>query len=226
MKTKYGLPLANADNILEVVKSLGIASWKIIANPVAVKDYQEVDLTSQEIKIKRRFETKISQFLNPNGEVFKGFHLTGGSGTRVFTVLDEDFVPVCAEFQHGCGEIIFDLPGGNLELDEDPAVCAKREFEDESGIVLERVVSLGSKGMPVSARSLDARNFSFIGVAKCPLVVNSQSLDKSEFLKVVLVNLSDWLKLIEREMVQSYSASTTLLAMRRLKMFETKKRGV
>ncbi len=216
METKYGLPLANAGNILEIIKSSGIANWKIISNPVVTEDCPEINLISQEVELKRRFQIEISQFLTPRGEIFRGFRLVGGNGTRVFTMLEEGLIPICAEFQHGCGEILFDLPGGRMEIGEDPVVCAKREFEEESGIVLESVISLSSIGMPISARHLSARNFSFIGIVSNPVMVKLQKFDEGECLKVVLVSLDDWLKLINREMVQAYSVSTTLLALRRL----------
>lgn len=224
MKTKYDLPLANADNILEIIQSSGISNWKTIASPIAVEDYPDVNLTDQEKKIKRRLRIEVSKFLSPSGEVFNGFRLSGGKGTRVFTLLDEGLIPICAEFQHGCGEVLFDLPGGVLEPDEDPAVCAKREFEEESGIILKGVISLSLVGMPISARYLGSRNFSFIGVANDPVELKLQKLDVNEHIKAVLVNLDDWLKLIDREVVQAYSVSTTFLAMRRLKMFEIKRR--
>lgn len=225
MKTKYDLPLVNADNILEVVQLSGIANWKTIAGPIAAEDYSEVNLTDQEKKIKRRLRVEVSQFLTPGGKKFNGFSLLAGKkGTRVFTMLEEGVIPVCAEFQHGCGEVLFDLPGGELDPGENPAVCAKREFEEEVGIILKDIISLSSVGMPISARYLGSRNFSFIGIASDPVELRLQKLDANEYLKVVLVSLDDWFKLIEREMVQAYSISATLLAMRRLKMFEIRRR--
>jgi len=213
---KYGLPVANADNVLKIVKSSGVADWKKVANSAVVENCPEFNLFCREVEVKRRYKIEISQFLSPNGEVFNFFRLAGGCGTRVFTLLDGGLVPICAEFQHGCGEVLFDLPGGRLEIGEDPAVCARREFEEESGIILEKIIPLGSVGMPIAARHFDARNFSFIGIASNPVESQLQKLDPDEYLKVVLVNLDDWLKLIEREVVQSYSVSTTLLALRRL----------
>lgn len=208
--------MVNVDNISDIIQSSGIANWKISADSVAVEDYPEVNLTSQEIKIKHKLQVKVSQFLSPSGKVFNGFRLSGGKGTRVFTLLDEEFIPICAEFQHGCGEVLFDLPGGTLEPDEDPATCAKREFEEESGIILKNVISLSLIGMPVAARYFRARNFSFIGIASNPVELKLQKLDANEHLKAVLVSLDDWLKLIDREVVQAYSVSTTFLALRRL----------
>ena len=225
LKTKYGLPLANADNVLKIIQSSGIANWKTTTDPIAVGDYSEADLTDQEIEIKRRFQIKVSNFLNPSGEVFRGFRFDCGHGTRVFTLLNGELVPICAEFQHGCGEVLFDLPGGTLESGEDPTDCARREFEEESGIILESIISLSSVGMPIAARPFSSRNFSFIGIASDPAVLRPQKLDAEEYLKVILISLDDWLKLIDREIVQAYSASTTLLALRRLRSMGLLKRN-
>lgn len=213
---KYGLPVVNAENIFEVLKSLGVDRWSRIGTPTAVADYLKGDLTKEEEKdLKYLPQVEVADFNAPGGTFFRGFRLSGIHGTRVFTLIDDGFVPVCGEFQHGCEEVVLDLPGGHIEGDEDPVVCAKREFEEESGLILERVIPLGSRGMTINARRTKARNFSFIGVIREPLVFKSQNLDRSEHLKVVLVSLDDWLELIESEFVQSYSVATTFLALRR-----------
>src|SRR3989344_1368063 len=222
LQTRYGLPLVGVDKIWEIIQSSGIANWKTVTSPVAVEDYPEVNLTNQEIEIKRKFQMEVSKFLSPSG---KGFRFIGGNGTRVLTLLDREFIPICAEFQHGCGEVLFDLPGGSLDTGEDPADCAKREFKEETGIILKNVISLGPAGMPIAARRISSRNFSFIGIVSNPVVLERQKLDADEHLKVVLISLDDWLKLIDREIVQSYSASTTLLALRRLQGMGVLKRN-
>src|SRR3989338_1772050 len=225
LQTRYGLPLVGVDNIWEIIQSSGLANWKTVTSPVAVEDYPEVNLTNQEIEIKRKFQMEVSKFLSPSGKVFKGFRFIGGNGTRVLTLLDREFIPICAEFQHGCGEVLFDLPGGSLDTGEDPADCAKREFKEETGIILKNVISLGPAGMPIAARRISSRNFSFIGIVSNPVVLERQKLDADEHLKVVLISLDDWLKLIDREIVQSYSASTTLLALSRLQGMGVLKRN-
>lgn len=216
LKERYGLPVANADNVFKVLKSLGIVKWEKIENSVMLKDYLKGDLTEEEKRdLAYLPRLKITNFRTANGEIFKGFRWALASGVRVFALVDE-FVPVCGEFQHGCEEVLLDLPGGKLESDESPETCAWREFEEESGIVLKEIVRLGSIGMPVIARRYTSRIFSFRGVVANPLLIKEQNLDQNEHLKTVLVSLEDWLKLIEREVVQCHSASTTLLALRKM----------
>lgn len=57
----------------------------------------------------------------------------------VFTVLPGNFVPVVAEFKHGAEEVVIALPGGKINQDETPEVCAEREFLEETGIRLKKV---------------------------------------------------------------------------------------
>lgn len=214
MKTKYCLPVANADNIFDILRSDGIVRWNRIGDPVDIVDYLEEDLTEEEKKnLKYTPRAKVANFNGPGGKLFKGFKWAGvPDGVRIFTLID-GLVPICGEFQHGCEEIVLDLPGGNIEDGEDCAVCAKREFEEETGIELDKVISLGSRGVFMVARRTNAKNFSFIGILKKPIIRRNQLLDSNEHLGVVLVSLDDWLKLIEREFVQSYSVATTFLAL-------------
>ena len=70
---KYCLPVANADNVLKIVKSSGVADWKKVANSAVVENCPEFNLFCREVEVKRRYKIEISQFLSPNGEVFNFF---------------------------------------------------------------------------------------------------------------------------------------------------------
>lgn len=217
---KYGLPVANAGNIFEILRSLGVDKWNRIGKPIAVADYlngalTRGGLTEEENKnLKYLPQIKVANFNDSNGRVFRGFQLSGIHGVRVFALIN-GFVPVCGEFQHGCEEVVLDLPGGNIEEGEDCATCAKREFGEEVGLTLEKVFPLGSSGILINARHRKSRNFSFFGIVKIPEIPYRQYRGTDECLGTVLVSLDDWLKLIEREFVQSYSVCTTFLALRR-----------
>lgn len=218
---KYGLPIANADNIFEILKLTGIVKWERIRDPVSVTDYLQRDFNDEEKKnLKYAPQVQVVGFRSPSGKLFDGFQISGIGGVRVFALVG-GFVPICAEFHHGCEEIVLDLPGGHIEDEDekDYATCAKREFEEETGLILEKVDSLGSRGTLINARRIRAKNFSFLGIVKEPIVFQGQHLDDNENLKTVLVSLDDWLKLIEREFVQSYSVATTFLALMKKERF-------
>lgn len=217
LRTKYGLPLANADNIFDIAESLGVVKWKMSEKPILISDYLKQDLSVEEKNnLKYLLKVEVATFIDPKGKIFRGFRSTGASGSVVFTLLPGNLVVVCAEFMHGCEEIMLDLPGGMIDPGEDPSVRAKKEFEEESGIILKEVIPLGSSGTTPFARRINTRTYSFMGIKDDPVIVKKQNLDECEYLRVVLVHLDDWLKLIDREKVDGKSVITTFRALRKL----------
>lgn len=223
METRYGFPLVNAENVLDVLGELGVKSWPRVGEAVRLEDYLRQPLTSRqrdELRFLPRMEAVT--FLNPRGELFTGFHASWPDGVGVFTLLPDDLVPIAAEFRHGVEVVTLTVPGGKIADGENLHSCAKREFEEETGIVLEDAVLLNPAGMPLSHRQSAERVYAFLGIPRLPLAIESPRLDKGEFLKVVLMPLSDWLKLIEQghEFVGSLDALATFLALRRLGRLE------
>lgn len=211
------LPVVSAENIVGTLEKMGVTKWKKIDGPTPLDEYLKRELTPKE-KGELRFAPKIEmmQFENPRKEIFTGFRTRGKNGVAVLSLLPGDLIPVCGEFRHGCETISLNLPGGTFEK-ETPTEAAKREFEEETGIMLEDVIPLSTQGMPTDARTNANRFLSFIGVPRNPIVIKDQNLDHEEFVKTVLVPINEWLKLIEEEKVQdSYSVVTTFLALRKL----------
>lgn len=220
--TKHGLPLADADNIFDIFKSLGIVNWKMSENPIPVSEYLKQELSLEEKKnLKYLLKVEVATFTNPKGNLFRGFRSVGHDGAVVFTLLPGNLVVVCAEFMHGCEEVMLDLPGGMMEPGEDASVRAKKEFEEESGIILQEIIPLGSIGTTPVARQLNSRNYSFMGIETDPVIIKKQNLDDSEYLGVALVCLDDWLKLIDRERVDGKSVITTFKALRKLGLIKS-----
>ena len=105
MKTKYGLPLANADNIFDIASSLGIDKWKMFENPISISDYLKRELGPEEKRsLKYLPKVEVSTFINPKGKIFRGFRSVGCDGSIVFTLLPGNLVVICVEFMHGCEE--------------------------------------------------------------------------------------------------------------------------
>ena len=223
MTTKYGLPLADADDIFDIFQSLGIVKWKMSESPMLVSDYLKKGLSlAEEVDLKYLLREEVATFIDPKGNFFKGFRFAGHyDGTVVFTLLPGNLVVVCAEFMHGCEDVVLELPGGMLETGEDPASRAKKEFEDETGVILKNVIPLGLKGTTYFSRRLNSRCYAFLGVVPDPVIIGKQKLDDSEYLEVVLVHLKDWLKLIDKEKVDCKSIIATFKALRKLGLIKT-----
>lgn len=214
MEKKFGIPIANSDNVFEVARSLGIVKWKTSEKVMSAADYLKREHTpSEKEHLKYLLPSEVVSLINPKGEVFRGFRFLGPSGALVFTLLPGNFIVVCAEFMHGCDQVMLDLPGGMIEPGENPEATAKKEFEDESGIILEKVIPLSTRGIPSNARRIHSWHYIFIGIEKKPIQIKEQVLDSMEYVGVMLVHLDDWIKLIEKEAVDAKSVAATFKAL-------------
>ncbi len=75
----------------------------------------------------------------PDGTVIDPYYVREHAGfTVVFAVTPSDDVVFVRQYKHGFGELVLELPAGAIEPAEDPAACARRELEEETGYVASR----------------------------------------------------------------------------------------
>ena len=48
------------------------------------------------------------------------------------------------QFRYALNDYLLEIPAGKLDAGEDPLVCAKRELEEETGIIASEWISLGT----------------------------------------------------------------------------------
>lgn len=63
-------------------------------------------------------------------------------GAVVVPVFDNGDVLMIKQYRYPIDEIIYELPAGKLDPDEDPEDCARRELEEETGYRAERLEKL------------------------------------------------------------------------------------
>lgn len=227
METKYGIPIVRARDVFKTLETLGIRPWPKIET-LPLEKYKERNLNSDQLRELERFCPKIEVgiFEDPKHRPFANFcpNWRSNTGTHVFTLLPDSLIPIAASFRHGAEVISLILPGGMLEPDDiSLAQRAKDEFEEETGIQLAKVIPLTNEqdlGTPLSSQQTSFRACGFWGIPVYPLVINPPKLGDTEFLRTVLIPLSDWLELIETGQV--YEASpivSTFLAMRKYRLF-------
>jgi len=80
----------------------------------------------------------------PSGEraTLAIFRHPGASAVVPF--LDAENVVLLRQFRHAAGGVIWEVPAGKLDRGEDPARCAARELEEETGYRAGRLVQTGS----------------------------------------------------------------------------------
>jgi 8-oxo-dGTP pyrophosphatase MutT (NUDIX family) len=220
----HGFPVLDAETVFPYLEKNGIVKWRHIAEPVTLDEYRAGDLTAAE-RAELRFAPKINvlSLENPiDNSTFRGFQYRGLSWSTVFTMLPGDLVLVVGEYKHGADEITLIPPSGtpNREEREHPdamARCAMREYREETGLELARVVSLTNNPLLLASRQMDYRYYPFMGAVKRPIVPAPVQLDQTELNMPVLIPLEEWLKLLERgKGIDDCSLVVTYLSLYRL----------
>jgi hypothetical protein len=215
---QWNLPIVTAATVFPFLESVGIRPWTKLAEPVLLDEYRERELTDQQ-RSELRFAAKneVVFLQQPMGGEFRGFRTIIKNWATTFCLLPGDFVPIVAEWKHGA-EIISLAPPSGVPSKADNgsmSACAKREFEEETGMTLEKVIYLGPmSGIPINCRSLTTTFCPFFGKVAEPLVVGPSKLDATEHLKLVLFPLNEWMKVVLHGMTgDDCSISTTFLAL-------------
>jgi 8-oxo-dGTP pyrophosphatase MutT (NUDIX family) len=72
----------------------------------------------------------------PDGQRIHDYYVRESGGFAViFAQRTDGRVVLVRQYKHGIGESVLELPAGAIEAGEDPADCARRELEEETGYV-------------------------------------------------------------------------------------------
>lgn len=98
-------------------------------------------------------------------------------GACIAALSDEDEVYMVRQFRYAFGKELWELPAGKLEKGEDPFAAAKRELEEECGLVARHFTDLGEFYPTVGYCSEIIYTWLATGLSPCPM-----HLDEDEFL--------------------------------------------
>ncbi|NWG02889.1 MAG: NUDIX hydrolase [Syntrophaceae bacterium] len=137
----------------------------------------------------------------PNGrEMMAEFiHHPGSSG--VIPLIDKDSVVLVRQYRPILKKFIWEIPSGTMLLGEDPLTCARRELEEECGLLGKRFEKLGE--ILVAPWYSDERTHLFIAMDLTPC---EQKLDEDEVLTTHTLSWDQTLKMIERGEIQDATA--------------------
>jgi ADP-ribose pyrophosphatase len=119
---------------------------------------------------------------------------------------DDPQVLLIKQYRYAAGGFIYEIPAGRLDAGEDPADCARRELQEETGCTAERVERLTT--IVTTPGFCDERIHLFMAVG---LTMGEHHREKDEFLEVEHVTLSAALQMVERGEIQDSKTVCGLL---------------
>lgn len=109
------------------------------------------------------------------------------------------------QYRYPYDEVIYELPAGKCDSNEDPKVTALRELEEETGYKASKIKYLG-KIYPSCAYTDE--------IIYCyqaeELTITKTHLDEGEFLEVELLTLDEVLKLIKEDKINDAKTIATI----------------
>lgn len=117
--------------------------------------------------------------------------ITHNGSTVIVPLFDDVTVALVKQYRHAAGEYLLELPAGSLDTpDELPEVGARRELEEEIGVVAENLELIAE--FYVSPGFLSEKMFVFLATG---LTETQQDLDDDEFVEIVRLPLAEAAKM-------------------------------
>jgi ADP-ribose pyrophosphatase len=119
---------------------------------------------------------------------------------------DDPQLLLIRQYRYAADGYLYEIPAGRLEPGEDPAACARRELQEETGCRAERVERLFT--MYTTPGFTDEKIHLFMAVG---LTVGATGREADEFITVETVALSRALAMVEGGEIQDAKTALGLL---------------
>ena len=135
-------------------------------------------------------------------------------GASAIVAIDEDNrIIMEKQFRYALNDYLLEIPAGKLDVGEDPLVCAKRELEEETGIIASEWISLGTIATSPGFCNEVIHLYVARGLSKGEI-----HWDEDEYVEVERYTFDELLQRISEEKIKdSKTLSALLLAMPYLK---------
>ncbi|RME07400.1 MAG: NUDIX hydrolase [Anaerolineae bacterium] len=101
-------------------------------------------LQSRTVYRGRAFQVRRDTVLFPHGREAELDIIDHNGAVTILPLDGRQNVIFIRQYRHAAGDILLELPAGTLEPQEDPAVCAQRELQEETGLRAATLTPLGS----------------------------------------------------------------------------------
>lgn len=155
-------------------------------------DFREVKIKGEVMYDGKILKVCRDTVLCPNGNEAYREIIKHNGGACVLAITNDNCVFLEEQFRYAYDEMLYELPAGKLELNEDPRLAAIREFEEETGYKPNNMELLG-----INYPTCGYSNEKIYLYYTDDFVETQTNLDEDEFLLVKKVPLSEVLQMIK-----------------------------
>lgn len=168
-----------------------------------MKKFEEKTVQSTEIFKGKVVTLKVDDVLLPNGKQAKREIIHHPGAVAIIPITNEGKIVFVEQYRKALERSIVEIPAGKLEPGEDPAVCARRELEEETGYGAKELTYIQSFATSPGF----ANEIIHLYVAKdLYKIENKRVPDEDEFVSIIEATLEEAEEMINNQ--QIYDAKT------------------
>jgi ADP-ribose pyrophosphatase len=172
---------------------------------------EEKTVRSRSVYSGRVIGVRVDEVTLPDGRPAAREVVEHPGAVAIVALTPDNKLLMVRQWRHPAGRELVEIPAGSLKAGEDPAECALRELEEETGYRAERVEPLVGF---YSAPGFCAE-FLYVFVAR-GLSKSETNLDEDEFVQVEPVPWEDALRMCQDGRVQDAKTLVAILSTERL----------
>lgn len=104
---------------------------------------EEKTLSQEYIYKGRVINMRVDEALLPDGKEARREVIEHNGGVCVAAVTENDEIYMVRQFRYPYMEVIYEIPAGKRDGDEDPLTCGMRELREETGMTADTFLPLG-----------------------------------------------------------------------------------
>ncbi len=164
---------------------------------------EEKTIQTKEIYSGKVVSLHLQEVELPNGKMAKREIIKHPGAVAIIAITDENKIVMVEQFRKALERIIVEIPAGKLEKGEEPADCARRELEEETGYECRNLELLVSFYTSPGFADEIVHVYIAKGLVKKE---NAAALDEDEFVNLEELTLDEAIEYIKEQKI--YDAKT------------------
>ncbi|WP_400242129.1 NUDIX domain-containing protein [Niallia sp. JL1B1071] len=163
-----------------------------------MSNLEEKTLKTEHIFSGRIIQVQVDEVELPNGKTSTRELVKHPGAVAVIAITDDNKLVMVEQYRKPLEKVIVEIPAGKLEKGEDPALCARRELEEETGYDCKSLELVSSFYTSPGFADEIIHVYVAKGLTKKE---DAAGLDEDEFVNVLEITLDEALEFIKKQRI-------------------------